>query len=364
MKTTISVIKADVGSYSGHTTVHPDLLESCKKTLGAAKGKLLIDYHVTNCGDDIQLIMAHSKGINNQGIHKLAFDAFMKATEVAKKLKLYGAGQDLLKTAFSGNVKGMGPGVAEMAFEERKSEPIIVFAGDKTSPGAWNLPLFRMFADPFNTAGLVLEPAIHSGFTFEVHDILESKKIMISSPGEMYDLLAFISSPGRFLIKHVFRNPDREIAAVTSTDKLSLIAGEYVGKDDPVCIVRTQRGFPGQGECLEPFAFPHLVPGWNRGSHHGPLMPCGQKQARPTRFDGPPRVIALGFQLNDGELVGPVDLFEDIAFDGARQKANEIADYMRRHGIFEPHRLPEEEMEYTSLPGIMAKLKARWEKIS
>jgi fructose 1,6-bisphosphate aldolase/phosphatase len=27
---------------------------------------------------------------------------------------LYGAGQDLLKDSFSGNVRGMGPGVAEI----------------------------------------------------------------------------------------------------------------------------------------------------------------------------------------------------------------------------------------------------------
>jgi fructose 1,6-bisphosphate aldolase/phosphatase len=40
-------------------------------------------------------------------------------TEVAKEQGLYGAGQDILKDAFSGNVKGMGPAVAEMEFEER-----------------------------------------------------------------------------------------------------------------------------------------------------------------------------------------------------------------------------------------------------
>jgi len=34
---------------------------------------------------------------------------------------------------------------------------------------------------------------------------------------------------------------------------------------------------------------------------------------------------------------------------------------MRRHGPFEPHRLPAEEMEYTSLPGVMEKLEKRFE---
>ena len=38
------------------------------------------------------------------------------AQKIAKSLKLYGAGQDMLADAFSGNVKGMGPGVAGMEY--------------------------------------------------------------------------------------------------------------------------------------------------------------------------------------------------------------------------------------------------------
>ena len=57
-----------------------------------------------------------------------------------------------------------------------------------------------------------------------------------------------------------------------------------------------------------------------RGSHNGPLMPVGQKNAYPVRFDGPPRVMALGFQIADGELVGPADMFDDPAYDPARKQ--------------------------------------------
>ena len=159
------------------------------------------------------------------------------------------------------------------------------------------------------------------------------------------------------------RKGDHEIAAVASTDVLSEIAGKYVGKDDPVCCVRAQAGLPSVGEILEPFAFPHIVEGWMRGSHHGPLMPCAMHQANPTRLDGPPRVVALGFQLNNGGLVGPIDLFDDVAFDLARRQANEIADMLRRHGPFEPHRLPLEEMEYTTMPQIMGKLADRFKAV-
>ncbi|GAH58183.1 unnamed protein product, partial [marine sediment metagenome] len=171
-------------------------------------------------------------------------DTFIDCTEVAKKLGLHGAGQDLLSDAFSGNVKGMGPGVAEMEFEERAAETIIIFMADKTSSGAWNMPLYKMFADPFNTIGLVIADNMHQGFSFEVQDIKENKRITFNAPDEIYDLLVFIGAPSRFMVKSVYHRGSGEIAAASSTQRLALIAGRYVGKDDPVCIVRSQGQFP------------------------------------------------------------------------------------------------------------------------
>src|SRR4030042_6111017 len=123
MKVTLSVIKADIGGYVGHSESHPDILARARELLAKAKKeKLLIDFHVTKCGDDLELIMTHQRGEENKEIHKLAWDTFVDCTELAKSLKLHGAGQDLLSDAFSGNVKGMGPGVAEMEFDERAAE--------------------------------------------------------------------------------------------------------------------------------------------------------------------------------------------------------------------------------------------------
>lgn len=362
MRVTVSLIKADVGSIAGHVVVHPKLEEVARSRLQQAKETgLLIDYYVYHVGDDLQLLMTHTKGENNPEIHKLAWEIFVEATEsVSKPLKLYGAGQDLLSEAFSGNIRGLGPGVAEMEFEERKSEPILVFSADKTEPGAWNFKLYKIFADPFNTAGLIIDPLMHEGFVFEVLDLLEGKAVKLNAPEDTYDLLALIGTTGRYVIRRVWRKADNEIAAAASVTRLSLIAGRYVGKDDPVLIIRAQHGLPATGEVLEAFAFPHLVAGWMRGSHTGPLMPVSLRDAKCTRFDGPPRVVGLGFQLHDGRLEGPVDLFDDPAFDYARKLANEVAEYMRRHGPFMPHRLGPEEMEYTTLPQVLAKLRDRF----
>ncbi len=361
---TISVIKADIGSIAGHHKVHPDTMAAAARVLAEAKRKgIIIDFYVTHVGDDLQLIMTHRKGVDNPEIHGTAWEAFKEATEVAKELGLYAAGQDLLSDAFSGNVRGLGPGVAEMEFTERKSDPIVVFMADKTEPGAFNLPIFRIFADPFNTAGLVIDPRMHDGYKFEIMDVYEGKVVTLSAPEEMYDILALIGTTGRYVIKRVYRKSDNEIAAVVSTERLNLIAGKYVGKDDPVAIVRAQSGFPALGEILEPFSFPHLVAGWMRGSHYGPLMPVGQRDAKCTRFDGPPRIVGLGFNVTKGRLIGPVDLFDDPAFDETRRLAQLITDYMRRHGPFMPHRLGPEEMEYTTLPQVLEKLKDRFTKL-
>jgi len=361
MRITLSVIKADIGGYVGHSESHPDVLAKAGDCLAKAKKDgLLVDYHVTKCGDDLQLIMTHQRGEEDEKIHKLAWDTFVDCTAVAKKLKLHGAGQDLLSDAFSGNVKGMGPGVAEMEFEEREAETVLVFMADKTSSGAWNLPLYKIFADPFNTIGLVIDSKMHMGFSFEVHDVKGGKKISFDAPEEIYDLLVFIGAPSHYMVKAVYHRETKEIAAASSTQRLALIAGKYVGKDDPVCIVRSQGQFPAVGEVLEPFTLPFLVEGWMRGSHYGPLMPVAISDSTPTRFDGPPRVTAAGFQLSEGKLIGPRDMFADKSFDNARQQANDAADFMRAHGPFEPHRQPLEQMEYTTMPEVMKKLAGRF----
>ncbi|MFP3309676.1 MAG: fructose-1,6-bisphosphate aldolase/phosphatase [Acidilobus sp.] len=360
VRTTLSVIKADVGSIAGHHKAHPDTLLAASRVLAEGKKKgIITDFYVTAVGDDIQLIMTHSKGPNSPQIHELAWDAFREATKVAKELGLYAAGQDLLSDTFSGNVRGLGPGVAEMEFAERPSEPVAIFMADKTEPSAFNLPLYKIFADPFNTVGLVIDPRMHDGFVFTVLDLYEGKAVDLAVPGELYDLLALIGTTSRYVIKYIHRR-DGEPAAVVSSERLNLIAGKYIGKDDPVMAVRLQSGFPALGEALEAFSFPHLVAGWMRGSHFGPLMPVGLKDAKMTRFDGPPRVLGLGFNIKEGRLIGPVDLFDDIAFDEARREASLVAEYMRRHGPFMPHRLGPDEMEYTTLPDVLKRLEGRF----
>ncbi|MCS7115628.1 MAG: fructose-1,6-bisphosphatase [Candidatus Bathyarchaeota archaeon] len=370
-KTTISLIKCDVGSLAGHHVVPKPLLNIAEKNLKEAKENGLINsYYVFNVGDDLELLMVHEMGESNPEVHKLAWETFQEAAQKAMELKLYGAGQDLLKNAFSGTVRGLGPGVAEMEIEERASDPIVVFAADKTSAGSFNLPLFRIFADPMNTAGLVIDPNMAGGFKFEVLDAKESQSVVLKCPEEMYELIALIGTVERYIVSRVWRARDDLICASSSVTRLSLIAEKYVGKDDPVMIARAQHGLPAVGEILAPFMHSYLVAGWMRGSHWGPLMPVGLKDARCTLFDGPPRVVALGFQVANGALAEDddgkplvADLFSDPAFNLARKETLRYASMLRRMGEFEPARLNTEAMEYTTLPQVLEKLKKRFKPV-
>ena len=367
-KTTISLLKCDVGSLAGHHIVPTPLLHIAQKNLKAAQEQDLINsFYVFNAGDDLQLLMVHEKGESNSDIHKLAWDTFREAADKALSLKLYGAGQDLLKDAFSGNIRGMGPGVAEMEIEERPSDPVVVFAADKTSAGAFNFPLFRIFADPMSTAGLVIDPNMADGFKFEAMDTMDNTKVVLKCPEESYDLIALIGTVQRYIVSRVWRARDDLICAAGSVTRLSQIAGKYVGKDDPVMIVRGQHGLPAVGEILVPFIHTYLVEGWMRGSHWGPIMPVSLEYSKCTAFDGPPRIVALGFQVANGHIACDddgrpmmADLFDDPAFDLARKEAVKIGSMLRRMGEFEPARLGPEEMEYTTLHQVLARLKERF----
>jgi len=106
--TTLSIIKADTGGFVGHSDVHPEMLQTAQAAVQAAVAEgLLIDGTVARCGDDISLIMTHDHGADAEPVHGFAWDTFRRTTEIAKRLGLYGAGQDLLSDAFSGNLRGM-----------------------------------------------------------------------------------------------------------------------------------------------------------------------------------------------------------------------------------------------------------------
>jgi len=362
LKVTLSILKADVGSVGGHICPSAELIESVRKTVKEEGQGLLIDFFVSHTGDDVAILATHELGVGSEKVHKIAWNAFLAGTKTAKAQGLYGAGQDLLKDSFSGNVKGMGPAVAEMEFEERPNEPFLFFAADKTDPGAYSLPLYLAFADPMHNSGLLLSPKMTKGFKFTIMDVEHSgadKVIELNAPEDLYQIAALLRDGERFVVESIHSRDTGDQAAAVSTTRLHNIAGKYTGKDDPVMLVRVQGAFPATGEVLSPFTIAPLVAGFMRGSHNGPLMPVKMNSSI-SFFDGPPVVSCLAFCVHDGKLTPPADAFDHPYWDWVRDRVSEKAQEIRRQGFFGAAMLPYSELEYGGIVEIMKKLEGKF----
>ena len=124
------------------------MVKSAKASLKEAAARdLIIDYDVKYTGDDICLLMVHDRGESDPDIHNLAWDIFTDAGQIAADDGLYGAGQDLLVDAPSGNVRGAGPGAAEISIDpskaERPAEPFLIFTADTLTIRYGPRPLCR-----------------------------------------------------------------------------------------------------------------------------------------------------------------------------------------------------------------------------
>ncbi len=363
MKITVTVIKADVGGIGGHTKPSDGLLNAVRNMVRPQVRKdgkgLLIDSYIGYCGDDIHIVMTHTKGVDNREVLQLAWQAFEAATKVAKNEGLYGAGQDLLKDSFSGNVKGMGPGVAEMTFEERPNEAFTIYAADKTEPGAFNYPFYRMFVDTLSNTGLIVNQNLAKGVKINVMDVEKGKIAELHMWQDKPTLEAALMYPGRYVVSSVYTKDNQPILAA-STDRLHNIAGKYVGKDDPICIIRTQKDFPATEEVGSAFSNPHYVAGNTRGSHHMPLMPVKINSAASINF-AIPIVSSLVFSMHNGILVGPIDGFGTPDWDYIRNIATERAIVMRSQGFVHPATLVPSELEYAE--GYRARMNILWSRM-
>ncbi|MBI4537927.1 MAG: fructose 1,6-bisphosphatase [Gemmatimonadetes bacterium] len=365
---TISAIKADVGGIGGHTRPSTRMLQAARDALREAVQRgLITDYDVTHTGDDICLLMVHGHGNDNPEIHELAWSVFKTATKIAQEQALYGAGQDLLKDAPSGNVRGAGPGAAEISFDpnakERRAETIMVFTADKCGPGAFNFPLWTVFTSPLFCAGLMM-PSMKVGFRFTVIDMEHAgadRIIELDVPEHHIDLAILLRDENRFGIKaiHSRKHPHQQVVSV-STDRLHTIAGEYKGKDDPVALLRTQNIFPAPEEVVSPYFTAHYVAGDARGSHHMPLMPAPINTAI-TGVYCLPIVACMAYSVTaDGKLSESVDVFDNPVWEATRLKAQHKADEIRRQGFVGPAMLPVQELEYSAFRDSLAELEERF----
>ena len=359
MKITLSILKADVGSIGGHTKPSDRMMDSVRSdTAAAIERGLLIDSYVGHTGDDICIIASHTRGENDTDVHQFAWNSFLNATAIASDYGLYGAGQDLLVDAPSGNIRGAGPAVAEIEFDHdpvktnpyRPAESFMVLAADKCGPGAYNLPMFLGFADPMYCGGLML-PRLSEGFTFNIIDMDNTdgdSLISLNAPEDYYKITVLLRDNERFAVESIVSRYSGQTAAAISATRMHNIAGTYTGKDDPVALVRNQGIFPAPEELISPYAKAHYIGGDARGSHVMPLMPVAINTAV-TGMYCLPLVSCIGFSLNrDGYFSDScADFFDNPAWDYVRQVAQEKGIAMRSQGWSGAAMLPYGELEYS-----------------
>ncbi|MGH2758500.1 MAG: fructose 1,6-bisphosphatase [Actinomycetota bacterium] len=286
MDVTISLFRAGVGGYVGGGQVHPALLDAAREGLAEAKESgRVADGFVARCGDDIDLVLLHEVG----DARAIALEIFGQAASAGTRLRQHGG---------NGGVKVDG---AELRLAPRPREPVLCFFSNRAGRGALNVHLYKLFADPFVSTGLVTDPALTEGFRFVVRDRVGIDEVF-DVPAGLYKLLGAVRA-GACIIRVESRASGEAAASVS--------AGR-----DPVLVVRCESPFPGVEDALEAFAAQGAM---GSSSGQGPLVPVSANGDATAR--SMPRAIGLGFQVMPDRLVGPRDLLGDAAFDDLRREA-------------------------------------------
>jgi fructose 1,6-bisphosphate aldolase/phosphatase len=335
MKLTLSIFKADVGSIGGDVRPSQRLLKTIGDYVLLNRKDLLKDLYVCHAGDDVAMLMSHTRGVGNPDIHHLAWKTFLAGAQAAQRQGLYRAGQDLEPGAFTGNVLGLGPVVAEMEIDERPGEPFLCFVTDNAAPETFNLPLYLVFADPMANPWLLLSPATRKGFRFAVWNAAATREdghagmIQLDAPEGLYELAAMLRENENCVVESVWSRSSGEQTAAVSTEH-SRPAGKGGG---PVMLARSQMDFPPTGDILAPYHLGFPIGGSSRSSCRLPLMPVKMNSTE-SFFNGPPIVSCAAFSICEGRLTEPVDAFDNPFWDVVRARSAEKALEGWQNGFF------------------------------
>lgn len=211
----------------------------------------------------------------------------------------------------------------------------------------------------------MLKPEMSRGFTFRIMDMdctQGDRLIDLAAPEDYYRIAALLRDETRFAIDSVWSRayPDQQVAAA-STSRLHNIAGKYVGKDDPVAIVRNQGIFAAPEELLLPWATCPYVTGDARGSHVMPITPMPINSE--VRFVYcQPIISAIGCSVDaQGHFsTEVVDFFADPMWESVRERAVGKGLEMRRQGWFGAAMAHNAELAYTGLTVIQEELEGRF----
>ncbi|OGI90119.1 hypothetical protein A2911_00440 [Candidatus Nomurabacteria bacterium RIFCSPLOWO2_01_FULL_40_15] len=393
--------KADVGGVGGH-------VETSAK-VQAAGLDFVLRYNrtkdgypifrsliATHTGDDLAFSGVVDERIleNPEILHELMWNALDHAGDVAADQGCYGPKQDLLATAFTGNIHGAGPASIDLPLPRRDdpakaSQSVLLAFGDKTEPGLFNYVTTGAYYDPnFNTGLILAESAMADGYIFDIVDLdtkeqaiesgvsptkktaLDKKMteiaaagerfIRLSAPEDYYDIAGLTMQGSRYVVEKIWSKDENgepdQLGLVVSAERLHNIetakGHSYVGKDDPVLAALCQGDWPAPGEITSPYARIPLVAGDCRGSHLLHLFPMPINE-QTSFWSGPIiSVLTLSINLHTGKIGAISDqMARGTPWDKFRDDAAErMQQHRAAHGYKQPGTLPANELEYQ--PGL------------
>lgn len=376
MQLTFTLIKGDVGSIGGHTRPSPAMLACARERLasGLING-LFVDGFVCHVGDDIHFHTTHTRGESSPDVHMYVFDTFKAVTEVAKQEGMYAAGQDILKDAPSGNVRGSGLGSAEIQWvhdftqKNRPAETLIVFMADKCAPGgAFNMPLWNIFFNSAVNSSLILKPELNLGFGLDIIDMDHTdgdRIIRLNSPEDIWNAHVLLLEHDRYAVKSIWsrHDPSMKLGAGTA-ERLHSIAGKYTGKDDPGFFGRTQGIFPAPEFWVLPFSIAHFLEGNGMGSHVLSLMPMPLNSSVSGYFCQPIVECYVASVDASGRFSHAIsDYFAGLEWNEARERALMKSRLMREQGSFGVAMTSQAELAYTGRDKVLAQLAERFQVV-
>lgn len=314
MPQTLTVAHTPIGgSAAGVPEVSSAVHEAARAALADAA---LTDSSVFVADGGLTVAALHEAGEGDTDVHRVVWNALDAAMSAARAIGAPGLGEGLTVDAFSGSLRGTGLSLAELAMTERPLGPLVVLVGDGAAVGVFNLPLARLFADPFSTPGLVHGPGLRRGFNFEVHDLDEPRKRMFAAPAELHELLQTLADSARYLLQRVV-TAEGGVAAVTSSARRADVLGSAAREDAPIAIVRTGGDAPGLDALLRVLRTPQVT--WQGGGQLDAVIP---------------RAFAL--HVAGSRLLEGADLTAGSEFDDARRKARNVAGLLGAQGPFAP----------------------------
>ena len=200
MSATLTVATAGLGAIAGEGEVPAEVLAAVEDALA---GTTLDATRVFASSGVVAVMVRHGGGEDDPDVHRQLWEAFRAGGDAARERGLHLAARDLLADALpsDGLLGAAGPAVAELTFEPREAESVVVLLAPGASVGSLNAALYRAFADPLNTSGLVRSAAMQAGFVFEVHDLRERRKAVFQTPAEAYALLAHLDESERYVLE-------------------------------------------------------------------------------------------------------------------------------------------------------------------